>query len=419
MSFFYHVLRVILFHISLVAKTLALRAAYAKTLHDVRKRIKGRKVRVLFPINEIAKWKLQSVYDLMAQSDQFEPLMALTIADNGWRLTTAEQEIKLMELKTFFEEKGMSVVMAYDMQMRKVIEFKEFSPDIVFYNQPWGYAEEQMPASVALYALTCYVPYFVLNYGYVAIDVLCGFHREIWRHFLLTRSWARRYSKKTHFWTHAGKLIGAGHPQLDYYIIHKDQFETTNTVIYAPHWSISSEHYDTFENYSTFLQLGRFILEYAKQHPEFNWVFKPHPSLKIALRESGEWTDAQIEEYWAEWEQVGTGCYTCDYPALFIKSRALITDCGSFLPEYFVTGKPLIHLIPKNRKIEPAPPAKMYFDTFYQVYNEEELLSVLARVVEQGDDYRKHERLAMLEKMGLLRDYAARQILDYLDQTLS
>ena len=124
----------------------------------------------------------------------------------------------------------------------------------------------------------------MLNYGYMEIDVLCKFHREVWRHFLLTRSWARRYSKKTHFWTHAGKLIGSGHPQLDYYILHKDQFETTNMVIYAPHWSISSEHYDTFENYSTFLQLGRVILEYAKQHAEFNWVFKPHPSLKIALR---------------------------------------------------------------------------------------------------------------------------------------
>ena len=418
MSSLYHVLRGLLFRISSIAKILALRMLYAETLRDLRKRIKGRKVRVLFPINEIAKWKLQSVYDLMAQSDRFEPLMALTIAGASWRLKTDEQNTKLMEMKAFFEGKGMSVVVAYDVHLRKVIDFKEFSPDIVFYNQPWEYAEEQMPAMVALYALTCYVPYFVLNYGYVEIDVLCKFHREVWRHFLLTKAWAQRYSRKTHFWTHAGKLIGAGHPQLDYYILHKDQFKTTNTVIYAPHWSISSEHYDTFENYSTFLQLGRFILEYAKQHPEFNWVFKPHPSLKGVLREAREWTDAQIDEYWAEWEKVGTGCYTCDYPALFMESKALITDCGSFLPEYFATGKPLIHLISKNRKIEPAPPAKMYFDTFYQVHNEEELRSVLARVVEQGDDYRKQERLAMLEKVGLLGDYAAKNIVDVLSNEL-
>ena len=414
MSFIYYVLRAFFVRISAITKTLSLRAAYAKDLQDIRKQIRGRKVKVLFPVNEIAKWKSQSVYDLMVQSTKFEPVIALTLADISWRLTTEEQEGKLKDLREFFERRNMPLVMAYDLQARKAIDFRVFSPDIVFYSQPWDYAEVQMPASVAFYALTCYVPYFVLNYGYIDIDVMCEFHREIWRHFLLTKAWARRYARHTHFWTHAGKLLGTGHPQLDFFYLNKDQFETTNMVIYAPHWSISSEKYDTFENYSTFLQMGRFILEYAWRHPEFQWVFKPHPSLKFALRESGEWTDAQIDEYWSEWEKIGVGCYTCDYPSLFVKSKALITDCGSFLPEYFVTGKPLIHLISGNRKIEPAPPAKMYFDTFYQVHNENELLAVLSRVVEQGDDYRKNERLSMLEKVGLQGNYAAKNIVDHL-----
>ena len=418
MSFIYHVLRAIFVRVSLAAKALSLRAAYAKDLQDIRRRIKGRKVRVIFPVCEISKWKLQSVYDLMNQSGKFEPIIALTLADFAWRLTTDEQDNKLIELHKFFEEKNMQTVMAFNVQTRRAIDFNQFSPDIVFYNQPWDYAEIQMPRSVAFHALTCYVPYFVVNYGHVGLDVMCEFHRELWRHFLVTKMWARRYARHARFWTHAGKLIGSGHPQLDYYILHKDQFETTNMVIYAPHWSISSENYDTFENYSTFLQLGRFILEYAKQHSEFNWVFKPHPSLKIALRESGEWTDVRIDEYWAEWEKIGTGCYTSDYPALFVKSKALITDCGSFLTEYFATGKPLIHLISKNRKIEPAPPAKVYFDTFYQVRNISELISVLSRVVEHGDDYRKEERLAMLEKIGLQGNYAARNIVDTISAEL-
>lgn len=418
MSFIYHVLRAIFVRASLAAKIFSLRAAYAKDLRDIRKRIRGCKVRVLFPVDELAKWKLQSVYDFMKHSDKFEPMIVVTLAGILRRLSTEEQESMLDETYTFFKRRNMLVKMAYNVETRRAIDFRIFSPDIVFYNQPWDYAEIQMPDVVALYALTCYVPYFVLNYGHAGLDVMCEFHRELWRHFLLTKEWAKRYSRYARFWTHAGRLVGAGHPQLDYYYLHEDQFETTNMVIYAPHWSIGSEKYDTFGNYSTFLCMGRLILEYAKKHIEFQWVFKPHPGLKNALRESGEWTKGQIDEYWAEWEKLGVGCYTCDYPSLFVKSKVMITDCASFLPEYFATGKPLIHLISRNCKIKPAPPAKIYFDTFYQVRDKSELFSVLSRVVEQGDDYRRDERLAILEKVGLRGNYAAKNIVNAISSEL-
>jgi len=418
MSSFYFLLRAALFRISAIARILALRCAYAKTLLDVRQRDKGRKVRVLFPVTEIAKWKLQSVYDYMVSSGRFEPIVAVTMGDVSWRLTTLEQDEKLCAIRSFFEERGMPTVMAFDLRTRRAIAFKELVPDVVFYNQPWDYDLTQMPAAVSIYALTCYVPYFVLNYGDADIDVKQEFHQELWRHFLLTEAWAKTYRKCIHFWTHAGRLLGCGHPQLDYYQLHKNDFKDENIVIYAPHWSITVPSVQSLTSYSTFLTNAQTILLYAKQHPEFNWVFKPHPNLRQILRESGAWSESEIEAYWSEWEKIGQGCYTCDYPSLFVKSKALITDCGSFLPEYFATGKPLIHLISPHRKIEPMPAAKMYFDTFYQVHDESELMDTLQRVLKANDDFRKEERLAMLEKVGLRKNFAAEKIVRFLEKEL-
>ena len=418
MSRFFYFLRALLFRISEMSRILALRCAYAKTLRDVRRRVRGRKVRVLFPVNEISKWKLQSVYDLMACSEKFEPIIALTLADVDWRKSSAEQEEKMEVNEDFFLRRGMQIALAYDVRLRTVKRYSEFGADIVFYNYPWVGVERQMPASCAVSALTCYVPYFVLNYGDSTFDVLQEFHQELWRHFLLTEEWAESYGKRVHFWTHAGRLLGYGHPQLDYYYLRGDKFEDDNIVIYAPHWSINANGLQSMTAYSTFLDNAQTMLDYAKKHQEFKWVFKPHPNLRQILRESNAWTEDRIRDYWAEWEKIGTGCYTSDYPELFMKSKALITDCGSFLPEYFATGKPLIHLISPNRKIKPAPAAKLYFDTFYQVHDEKELLEALHRVLEQGDDYRRNERLAMLERTGLRGNYAAKRIVDYLETEL-
>lgn len=414
----YRILRGICFHLSAALKVLGVRFSYAKTLRDVWGRVRNRKVRVLFPENDLSKWKVQSVFDLMSASGKFEPVVALTLANWDHFLSSDEQEKKMATEERYFEQKGMKTVRAYDVRSRKFKRFSEFNPDIVFYNQPWGYDPTQMPDAVSQYALTCYVPYFVLNYGDPVFDVMHEFHRQVWRHFLLSESWAKAYRKYIHLWSHSGELVGLGHPQLDYYVLHEKDFNDGNTVIYAPHYSVDHPGNPNAVNYSTFLWTGRMILEYAKSHREFNWVFKPHPGLREALILSGAWTEAEVNAYWSEWEAIGAGCYTCEYPAIFVKSKALITDCGSFLPEYFATGKPLIHLISPTCKVVPAPPAKMYFDTFYQVHNVDELHQTLRRVLEAGEDYRKEERLAMLEKTGLRGNYAAEKIARYLEKEL-
>ena len=89
----------------------------------------------------------------------------------------------------------------------------------------------------------------------------------------------------------------------------------------------------------------------------------------------------------------------------------MITDSGSFLPEYGSTGRPIIRLIcPKNGHVPPKA-AKEVYDTYYQVHNLEELHSALTLVIERGEDPKCDERLAAVKRAGLLCQNASDNII--------
>lgn len=415
----YRIIRAAFFRIEAVAKILALRAAYAHVLCRIRARKPGTKIRVLFLVSEVSKWKAQSLYDLMVKAENYDPLIGITLADFDGHLSEVEQREKMVRTQKFFEDKGMPCVMMYDVEKKDVREVRELNADIVFYQQPYVIFPAHMPRIVGLTALTCYIPYYVTNYGTRHFDYEMEFHKEVWRYFILSEGFARAYRRGAWFFAYAGKLLGIGHTGLDYYYLNKKKVKTDEKmVIYAPHWSFSHPKNENLENYSTFLWTGERILDYAKRHPELKWVYRPHPSLKYALSRTGVWSEEKIAKYWADWAQVGTVSTGGDYQHLLLESKAMITDCGSFLPEYFVTGKPLIHLISKDVKVKPISVSKCYFDTFNKVTSEDQIETVLDDVLIKDVDSKQKDRACVLQETGLSDCYAAQNILDYLERIL-
>lgn len=405
------------FRLESIFRTLSIRFRYGYVLHRIRGHQAGQKIRVVFLVNETSKWKTQSLYDLMEKSGKYEPIIALTLADIDWALDYIAQRDKYEANRKFFESRGMRVKDAFDWRTRTPIDILSFEADIVWYQQPWNYSEWQRPGYASLTALTCYVPYFVANYGDFEMDYGKAFHKELWRYFILNKDWERLYRKRCHFWSHAGKILGLGHTGLDYLSVSEDRF-AGDYVIYAPHWSFDHPGNVNVESYSTFLHTGLPILKYAQKHPQIKWVFKPHPSLRMALERSGAWSKEDVDAYYRAWEKIGVVCQTGDYQQLFLESRAMITDCGSFLTEYFVTGKPLIHLISHNAKLKPLKPSQRMFKSFYRVHDLDELERSLDAIVVSGEDPRQPERIALLRDSGLNGGCAAERILCYLDKTL-
>lgn len=398
--------------------TIVQRCNYALVLQRIRRYAGTRKIKVIFLVNEVSKWKAQSLYSLMEESPYYEPYIGLTLADIDWQLPQTEQNKKYFSNREYFRGKGMRIIDAYDIDKRVPISLSAYEPDIVWYQQPWQIAEIQRPDRVSYYALTGYIPYYVPNYGDFEVDCNQEFHRGLWRYFILNKSWEKFFRRQLGLLSHAGKLLGLGHTGLDPLRVVDGHSKNGSSVIYAPHWSIDCPGNENFENYSTFLWTGRPILEFAQKHTEITWVFKPHPSLKRALLKTGVWSQKEVDDYYQAWDKIGIKCETGDYQQLMLDSTVMITDCGSFLTEYFSTGKPLVHLISPTAKLKPLPPSQKMFNSFYKVRSMDELSDMLNLLINQRNDPKREERQALLRELDIGSCNAAANILQYLNKVL-
>ena len=378
-----------------------------------RYRRKKGKVRVLFLLNELSKWKMQKLFDLMASSNDFEPVIALTYADVDWSLSQQEKIDKHKKMREYFALRGIDVVESFSLEQMKPRPISKFDVDVVFYQQPWGYHIDQFPAVISRHAITCYVPYFVPNYSYLPMECYPFFLSTLFRYYTLSQTWEKYLSSAMNWFERTTRYVGSGHPALDLFVDGGKGIEQNGKcVIYAPHWSVNHPENVNSERYSTFLENGDAILRFAKEHREIKWIFKPHPSLRVTLESRGIWPMERTAEYWSEWERLGMACYDADYQKYFWMSSAIVTDCASFLCEYSATGKPVIRLVSHAAGIRPSSINQALFDSFYNVENLDEMERVFNDVIVNGNDPKRDVRLKAASDFGLMNFHASESILN-------
>ena len=119
-----------------------------------------------------------------------------------------------------------------------------------------------------------------------------------------------------------------------------------------------------------------------------------------------------IDDYFNEWKNIGIVSEDADYYKYFMNSKLMLTDCGSFLTEYFCTGKPLIHMKNPNSINWPCKAMKPMHDSFYETYDNRELIEMLDRILVQNDDFKAQIRKETLDNLNFANQYAAQNIMD-------
>lgn len=384
---------------------------YVKVLNRLRKEINTRKINVVFLVNEISKWKGQTLFDILESDTHFNPIIGLTCADIDWSLNEEDRIKKRQRLRDFFSQRRMNFVEVCDVVSLKVIDLRTFKADIIFYQQPWNLHKKQRPQYLSRYHLTCYFPYYVPNYNSPSIDFRKEFHLYLWKYYVLSNGWIQTIANNIPDYLPSVKLIATGHPMLDYINNPPDIKITNKMVIYAPHWSVYSEFMDNDEKFSTFQHNGKHILEFAQSHPEIKWIFKPHPTLRTSLIRTRLYSEQEIDEYYNEWGKIGEVVQEDDYLKLFWESYALITDCGSFLMEYACTKKPIIRLVSHVCGMSIPKPSKELFDSYYNVNNLDEMNDIFNMVLIDGNDPKHDERVKAATRAGLIETFASENIL--------
>ena len=391
---------------------------YRGRLIALRKSVRrGGRIKVGFLVNDASKWKYQSVYDRMLASTTYQPVVFVTLTRWYDGLERAEREAR--DVYSYFERRGINVLFAYSFESHKPISLRKFGPDIVFFEQPWDIFPLHDPSKVSEFALTCYSFYSIPNLEVLPVHCKMPFHRLVFRHFTLSQEWARLAYQVRGRVSAVGKIVATGHPGLDeFHDCNLNANRTDGIVIYAPHWAFPHKDNPNFLDVSTFLWTGRAMLDYARKHPEIKWAFKPHPVLRIVLSKSGVMTEDEVDAYYGEWEEIGESCYTGDYPDLFRRSRAMITDCVSFLSEYGCTGKPLVRLVAAETKVKFCHLTDGLYSTYYQVRKIEELEPALDDLLVKGNDPNREARQAAAKAMNLTGTDAAGNIMRHLEELI-
>lgn len=393
---------------------------YVSVLKNIRlKKSNEKPIKICFLINEISKWKGQSLYELLEKDPYFSPFVGLTFADVDWELSSDVREKRRQTLVKYFTDRRMAFSETCIEQKSNEFSFSKIEADIIFYQQPWSLHDKQKPEVLSKTSLLCYFPYYVPNYSLISNDCKPEFHYKLWKYFQLSQFWVDAINEEVPAYTRAVDIVATGHPMLDCINNKKVEKSPRMIVIYSPHWSVYSEVFDNKERYSTFQHNGQEILKYAQRHPEIDWYFKPHPTLKTSLLRTRLMTQMEIDSYYAEWGKIGTICTNGDYTELFWKSSALITDCASFLVEYPCTGNPIIHLISSTCKVPIPRPSKKLFETYYQVHNLKEMEECFDMVLCKRLDPLYEIRMKAVREAGLCEVNASMKIIKHLYDCLN
>lgn len=373
-------------------------------LHLIAKENK-RKLKIIFLVNENQKWGSQNLYNKLKQSNHFEPIILLTHLYSLTRTDTDEKYYKTIE---FFEKNHIDFQLAYNNKTKQFEDLRNYNPDIVVYQQPYSLSKNQNIFTISKFALAIYIPYcFVEEYKQLIKYNLLNFHYLLFRKYLSHDLIKQEYINKGY---KQNNLKVVGYPKLEQYLDNKKNEK--KYIIYAPHHSVK----DITIKLGTFDWNGKFILEYAKKHSEFNWVFKPHPLCKHSFIKAKIFKDIEeANNYYNEWAKIGTVYDKGNYIDLFKQTKCLITDCASFLIEFLPTESPVINLKRKD-SVYISDITEEIIKSYYKAYNLEELKIFLQDVLEKNIDTKEQERLNLIKNLNLVKN-ASDNIIEDLEKT--
>ncbi len=377
-----------------------IRSDYLKLCKTLNNKYSKRPIKIIFLNSEISKWSYQSLYEELSKNPKFQAEIILTVKKPLLKHKYDFLDFKksLEESYDYFKNKGMNVSYGFDFDKRKYISLKTFNPDIIFYEQSGHVDKSQNIYATSKFALSFYCSYgSSTTNGKNEYDL--GFLNKVFRYYI------DNPTTKKFLQTHGFKdeqVVVSGSLKLDAYkkdIDFGNQIWKTDKkrIIWAPHFSF---YKGSVLGFGTFDWNYKFFFDYIKNHPEIEFIIKPHPDLKRQIIRTHFMTQEEMTNYFDELEkmenvQIFEGT---DYFDMFRCSDLLITDCNSFLSEYLQTEKPVIHLLNKD-SVGFNEYGQKIISGYYNARNTDEINVLIDKLLIKNDDNLLDTRKNIIENV--------------------
>ena len=237
-------------------------------------------------------------------------------------------------------------------QNGKWMDLKKFDFDYLWYERPYSHylPEPYRIKNTCTYVKTCYSPYGYEMMNYVFNTSLnIEFFQYLYLFFsdnYVSDAFHKNRSKISHA-LKIRKTIYTGHPVFNNMLkarndknIYWNEKDTRLKVIWAPRWTM-----DVHLGGSNFLNYKDQMVNYILSHKDTSLVFRPHPLTFKNFISKGMMTQKEADDYlklYEENEQLNYD-HQSEYFSTFWASDVFVGDISSIIPNYFLTGKPIIY----------------------------------------------------------------------------
>ena len=366
------------------------RASFAATVARIAaKAAAGEPVRAVFPVSNPSMFPARPLFDAMRADARFDARIVVVPDMRGLDRDPAAAR------RACREELGRSI---------PADRFLDAEPD-EFGLYPDVLAGADVVCYPSPYDLSCFRfnPHYAVGRSFLPIHVNYGFYRSVydrdivgrqnyawfWKAFFECEATAKEYAE--HSILKGANAEVVGYVKMDALAAAEPwpRNGSRKRVLIAPHHSVEGGANDTLA-LSNFQRYADYFLTLPERHPEIDFVFRPHPFLFTVLSHPSRWGQAKVDDWIARmkahpnvrWSDEG------DYFPVFASCDACVQDCGSYLVEWFYTGRPCCYMLkdPSDIDAKFAPLGKDCLSHCYLAYDEAANESFLRDVVEGGAD---------------------------------
>lgn len=387
-----------------IEEKLRIQANYINELsHEVKKQ-KGERIHVVFVCHRGALWNsLKTVFEACNSDDEFE-VTIVTIPNKKQlpKLGLSHEEYESEGAEEYFKDYPCRVINGYDYENKKWFNLESLKPDYVFFQTAYDICRPPQYKSdvVSLYTRIAYVHYGMPFMGGMIAEESFpkNFLQNTYFHFAEFKEMQNYYVNRVPenaIHKHKNILL-TGYPKLDgtekYHNVESVSWKHSREdglfrVMWTPRWN-------TGEGNCTFFELKDKFPKYVEDKGDMELLFRPHPQAFLEYIEKKEMTPEEVEAYKAIYENstyMGIDPQA-DYLPSFYSSDVLVADESSIMPEYFLTGKPIIFTYKQTNLNDFATKLS---EGFYWAKNMEEVIAHIENL-KKGIDPLKDKRKELI-----------------------
>lgn len=366
---------------------------YSDIIEMKKKKIKYKKLKIAFIVIWHSQFTMNKLYEMMIDSEYFEPYIICLKSNHDTEYHNNIYEEAFYYLNTKYKNVRKSYIdgkyIDYSNDM-DIAFFPMIHDDLYykFYSPPYLYSKN----------IVMYYTFYGYNISFSSSSeypygIMRGKHFFLmYKVFMDTRYSYEEYSNASRFSNK--NMILTGYPKFDNIKDIKKDILNRKLIILAPHQALHQVDFC-----SSFLKYYEIYRDLPKLYPNIDFVFRPHPLLKHVLE--NYWSKEEIEEYYKIINDY-KNCYldeSAEYYDIFIKSDAMIHDCGSFLVEYLILNKPALYMLDDETKHLQYfnKLGKDCIDKCYKALNKKDIFNFIDNIVLNENDFMKEARTDFIE----------------------